>query len=714
MSEGAARSVDAVGGEPTRHPLSRLFAPRSVVLYGASDRSPWSNVIFNSTRASGHTGPMYAVNLRGVAAHGLSGFASAKDLPERVDAAYVLVPAEGVFSAFEDLGAAGINAAVLLTSGFGETGAIGQEQQNRLVDLAARLGIQFLGPNSLGFGNFSAGSALTAIPPTQPILRNGRIALVSQSGAMGSEIMEFAYQQGVGLSFFASTGNEAMLDIAAVLDFLVDDPSVAVIAVFAEAIRNPERLLAVANRARACRKPIVILKIGSSSLSAAVAMAHTGSLVGDDRAFDAACLQSGMIRASCVEELITTAALLAHTGVLEKPGVGVLSISGGACGLFSDAAERFNVTLPAFSPDTIKSLASVQSSYGAVLNPFDITGAAVGDPTMFEKCLGIIGQDPNVGLTLCALSMATDAARMTMSKRLYAPVGAALARLGGRGILVNTSVRPVNSTAQSAMAEAGIPAVLGGIDHVVRAVGKAVQWSAFVHGPHAAPLADVPVSRERPVSERAVLEYLSRFGVPVIPARIVNSAAAAAAAAREVGGRVALKVASPDVQHKTEVGGVRLGVEGDEAVMAAFDSIMASIREAKPAARIEGVIVSPMRERGLELILGAFRDPQWGPMIMIGLGGIFVEALRDTALRLQPVVAADALDMLHSLKGSKMLHGFRGAPATDVDRIAAVTANFATAALSLGPTLAALEINPLRVCGGEVEALDGLAVWSGP
>jgi acyl-CoA synthetase (NDP forming) len=714
MSDGTARSADASSGEPTRHPLSRLFEPRSVVLYGASDRSPWSNVIFNATRASGHTGPMYAVNLRGVEAHGLAGFVSAKDLPERVDAAYVLVPAEGVFSAFEDLGAAGITAAVLLTSGFAETGTCGQEQQKRLVDLALKLGIRFLGPNSLGFANFSAGVALTSIPPTRPIYRDARIALVSQSGAMGSEIMEFAHQQGVGLSFFASTGNEAMLDIASVMDFLIDDPRTAVIAVFAEAIRDPDRLRKVAQRAHASRKPIVMLKVGTSALSAAVAMAHTGSLVGDDRVFEAACLQHGIIRVSCVEELITTAALLAHTGVIDRAGVAVVSISGGACGLFSDAAEKFKVPLPAFGPETIDALRSVQSSYGTVLNPFDITGAAVGDPTMFEKCLDIIGRDPSMGLTLCAFSMATEAERMTMSKRLYAPIGAALSRLGRKGLLVNTSVRPVNATALAAMAEAKIPAVLGGIDHVVRAIGKAVQWTAFVRGACAKRLGEVTISGQRPTSEREVLDYLSKFGVPVIPARIVNSAPAAAAAARELGGKVALKIASPDIQHKTDVGGVRLGLEGDEAVIAAYDSMLTAVRAAKPEARIDGVIVSPMRERGLELILGAFRDPQWGPMIVIGLGGVFVEALRDTALRLQPIAPSDVIEMLGSLRAAKLLGGYRGAPAADLSRIGEVAANFAAAALSLGPSLAALEINPLRVSGSEIEALDGLAVWSAP
>jgi acyl-CoA synthetase (NDP forming) len=701
------------------HPLSdelkelgTLFRSRAVILYGASDRSPWTRTVIYSTRASGFTGQMYAVNLRGVEVLGLPGYVSATQVPTGADVAFVMVPIEAVSAAFADIAAAGIKTAVLLTSGFAETGEEGQQQQDKLVALAREHGIRFMGPNSLGFAHYSHGTALTSVPPVSPLLPHGRVALISQSGAISAEIMEFAHQQGIALSFVAATGNEAMVDIAAVMDYLIEDSQTRVIAAFAETIRNPQRFLAVAARAAAKRKPIVILKVGASELSAAVAMAHTGSLVGDDRAFDAVCAQYGVVRAYSIEDLITTAGLLAHTGVLEKPGVAVVSLSGGACGLISDAAEKYGVNVPPFGDDTVQALKAVQSSYGAIINPFDITGAAVGDPTMFEKCLDVIGRDPAVGLTLCVVPLANEPERVAMSQRLYEPIGRSLARLGPKGLLLNSGLRAINATAREAMTTSGIPAAFGGIDNVLRAIGHVVQWSAFARQGLAAAQRAASITTERPVGEREVLEYLGRYGVPVISARLAVSASEAIEAARQIGGKVVLKIASADIAHKTEVGGVRLNLEGDTAVFKAYTDIMAACRGARPQAKIDGVIVSPMRSEGLELIVGVARDPQWGAMLVIGLGGVFVEVLKDSVLKPLPVTSEDVVSMLNSLNGAALLRGFRGAPAADLETVARVVVAIGHAALSLGPDLNALEVNPLRVNGREVECLDGLVVWS--
>lgn len=698
-----------VAGRPHASALDALFRPRRIAFYGASDNSSWSHHIYSATRAWGFDGDLYAINRRGAPAHGMPGFVSAQAVPERLDAAYVFVPLEGVLGAIRDLAAAGAKGTVVLTSGFAETGAAGEALQSQLVAEATQLGLHLLGPNSLGFGNPAAKTALTSMPATHPVLP-GHVALVSQSGATCSELIDFAHQQGIGLSFFVATGNEAMLDIAVIVDYLVDDPATRVIAIFAETIRNPARFLAAAQRAFAARKPVVILKVGASEISAAVAMAHTGSLVGDERAFQAACVQYGIVRATSIEELVTTAGVLAHTGALQKPGVAVVSISGGACGLFGDAAEKAGVPLPAFTPATVTALRAVQASYGATLNPFDITGAAVADPSMFEKCLDIIGSDPGVGLTVCAVSLPSHADRVPVGRHLLTPVGASLRRLGSKGLLMNASVKPVNETGREVLAATGVPAVFGGIDQVVRALGHALWWSQRVLVPGNASTA-VSHNSQRPVGERAVLEYLAGFGVPVIPALIAATAEEAVAAARRMNAPVVLKIASPDIQHKTEVGGVQLNLQGDDSVAAGFTAMLARVRQAKPDARIDGVIVSPMRDRGVELLVGTANDPQWGAMIVVGLGGVWVEVLRDTALRLLPVAHADAIEMLRSLRAVKLLQGYRGAPAADLDAIADVVVRIGHAALALGPDLAALEINPLRVAGAQVEALDALTVW---
>ena len=699
--------MTAVCESALRAGLDALFRARRIALYGASDNSSWSHHIYSATRGWGFDGELFAINRRGASAHGLPGYASAQAIPDGVEAAYVFVPVEGVLAAVEDLAAAGVKGAVVLTSGFAETGNDGAALQARLVEQARRLGIQLLGPNSLGFGNPAARSALTSIPANHPLLP-GHVGLISQSGATCSELVDFAHQQGVGLSFFAATGNEAMVDLAALVDYLVDDAATRVIAVFAETIRNSTGFLAAAQRALAARKPVVVLKVGASDISAAVAMAHTGSLVGDERAFRAACEQFGIVRVASIEELITTAGVLAHTGTLAKPGVAVVSISGGGCGLFADAAQECALPLPPFASETIDALRGVQAAYGATLNPFDITGAAVADPSMFEKCLDIIARDPSIGLTVCAVTLPSHASRVPVGKHLLTPVGASLRRLGARGLLMNASTKPVNEIGRELLAATGIPAAFGGIGQVARALGHAAWWSQRI------PVQRVSTPRasaaEHPVGERAVLDYLTRCGVPVIPSVLAATAQEAVAAAQAIGGAVALKIASPDIQHKSDIGGVQLNLRGAE-VAGAFDAILTRARQAQPQARIDGVLVAPMREPGVELLVGTANDPQWGPLIVVGLGGIWVEALQDTALRLLPVTQADVLEMLRSLRAVKLLQGYRGTPAADLEAIASVVVRIGAAALALGPALAALEINPLRVAGSEVEALDALAVW---
>lgn len=693
--------------------LKDFFSPNSVALVGASERSMWSHGIAARFREYGYDGKVFAVNRGGVEVHGYPGFTRCREIGEAVDAAYIFVPAESVYEALEDVAAAGIKSVVILTSGFAEAGEQGRELQQRISDLAEREGIAMLGPNSLGFANVEQRRVLSIVPARLPLIAGG-VGVVSQSGAVLGDITKFAHQQGVGLCFQAATGNEAQLGIADLVDYLVDMPECKAIAVFAESIRAPQRLREAALRALAARKPIIIFKVGRSEVTAKVAQAHTGSLVGDNRIFDAICEQYGLIRVDSIEELIVTAALLEKTGPLQRTGVALVSLSGGACGMFADHAQANGVELPDFSEQTRTALRKVLPEYASTLNPLDITGGAIREPELWEKTLPLVGSDPSIGLVLVSSAVPAQPSEKATQLAQGSSIARGLAACGVPGLLISQTLQPFSTTTREFLDETGIPGLSYSIEYTVRAVGNLCRWSRRLRQrlPSLPTEADGAHAGQTPRSEAEVLDYLRQRGVPVIPSIVAGDVETALQHVSRLDCPVAMKVASADIAHKTEVGGVRLDVQGDAAVAAAFREIMTSVGQHAPQARIDGILVAPMRNQGIELFVGTARDPQWGPVIAVGLGGIWVELLKDTAVRPLPIGQEDALEMLASLRGAQLLQGFRGAPAADLQRLAEVIVRLGDAALALGPDLQSLEINPLLVDGKRVEALDGLAIWA--
>jgi acetate---CoA ligase (ADP-forming) len=690
--------------------LNRLFYPRSVALVGASERSPWSHMIHANIQRLGYEGHVYSVNKTGASAHGYAGYASCTAIPETVDIAYLFVPVDAVIEAFSDVLAAGIKAVVILTSGFAEIGAEGAALQSSLVQMAQTAGAIFLGPNCLGFSNLTIKASLTPAPNFLPLLPP-KIGLVSQSGATNAQIADLAHDLNAGISIYIATGNEAMLDIAACVDFLVDDTHTQVIMVFAESIKDTATFASAARRAAAKRKAIVMLKVGTSELTALVAAAHTGSLVGDEKVFDAACRQLGVIRVHSLEDLVTTAALLAYTGPIDPPGVGVVSISGGACTLIADRAELYQVEVPAFGEDTKSELRAMLPSAEDPLNPFDITGVAMRDPSLFDRALRAVANDPKVGFVLAVYEMPWNEKWHKVPQ--IEAIGKALSSIAKPGAMLNQAFRPLTQKSRDIMAETGVPAVFGGIESVTKALGDITAWSRRIRLPAIPRAAEASATvTVRPHGEREVLDYLASRGVPVIASRLASQRADALAIAAGWGGPVALKISSPDIAHKTDVGGVALGLTGEAAVGMAFDTIMNSVRKKRPDAAIDGILVSPMRTNGVELLVGTLRDPQWGPVMAVGLGGIWVEALDDTQLTLLPASAAEVKTLLMRLRGVKLLQGFRGMPPVDIQTLAEVVAKIGDAALALGPDLVTLEVNPLWARESRIEALDGLAVWT--
>lgn len=694
-----------------RHPLHALFAPRSIAVIGASEKSIWTQFIMRNFQAFGYAGKVFPVNRGAKPVFGRPGFASCRDIGEPVDVGFIILPKEVVLEALDDMAAAGIANAVILSSGYGETGEDGAADQAALLAGARRLSIRVWGPNTLGFNNFSENTPVSAIPAVQPILPPA-IAIVSQSGASASEIGEYAHSQNIGVSFVAATGNQGDITLSDVIDYLVDDPATRAIAVFAETIRDPETFVKAAWRARQNAKPIVMLKIGRSELAGAIAAAHTGSLLGNDGVFAAICERLGVIRVFSTEELVEVAGLLAATGPVPDSGLSFISISGGACTLVADAAADHGVALPANDPQTAERLRAVLPGFASGLNPLDITGAAMRDPDLFERVIPIVADAAGVGLV--AVNMPVPTYEGQGVPAALAAIGRACRQVGKPVIMAQTCAKALNDISREAIAENGLPHVMTGLEGTLRAIGKAGWWSRQLAQDRTPPALGTGIaagSRPAPGSEREVLRYLADRGVPVVPAVLARSRDEAIEAAGRIEGRVVLKIASPDIGHKTEAGGVKLDL-ARAGVGAAFDAIMASVRAYRPEARIEGVIVAPMRTGpAVELLVSYANDPAWGGMLTVGLGGALVELLADAVVCPMPVDRAVARDMLGRLRGAALLNGFRGSEPADLDRLAEVIVAIGKAAEHLGEGLASLEVNPLRVEGARVEALDGLATW---
>lgn len=694
--------------------LDTMFRPRSIALVGAADKSSFSQSAYRNLVAFGLAETTYLVNRRGVEVHGRDTATSCQAIGEQVDVALLMVPQAGTLEALEDAAAAGIKNAVVLSSGYGEAGDHGRAAEAELVDTARRLGVVLLGPNMLGFANFTDRAVVTSIPVAPQ--QNGSVALLSQSGASSAAMVDYAVLAGVDLSYMVTLGNEAMITAGHVLDYLVDDEATRAVAIFLETIRDPEHFATAARRAAAAGKPVVALKAGSSELAARTAQAHTGALVGDDRVTDAVLKQLGIIRVDSIEDMLVTAGTAARVGRLPRPGAAVVSISGGACDIIADRAQDEGVDLPAFAPETTSAIQAVMPDYGIVQNPLDVTGAAIIDPGILTTAVTAAGNDPEAGCVLVVYGMPMEKRpNYPMLKKAYDAIGAGVAASPVPVLMVNQVQQPVTAFTREVMAEAGIEVVVPGMVQAVKTVGHLAWWSSVVDGATARPDVTLPSTstvgdRRGQWSEHQARDLLASVGVSVIPSSLVTSGAEAVAAAAEFGDEVALKIVSPQILHKSDISGVALGIRGADAVRAAYDKIT-SAAAAVPGADVQGVLVSPMRHGGVELLIGVVRDAQWGPVLAVGLGGVLVEVLHDSAIATLPVTPQRVAGMLRCLRGAALLDGVRGSKPADIARLSEEIARIGNLAAALGDDLISLEVNPLRVDGDVVEALDAVVEW---
>ncbi|MBE3567447.1 MAG: acetate--CoA ligase family protein [Thermogemmatispora sp.] len=706
--------------------LKAFFHPRSIAVVGASDEARWSTYLVQNLKASNFSGPLYLINPRRSSVHGQATLPTLSALPEAADLAFVMVPTPQVLPVVAEGAARGVRHFVVLTAGFRETGPQGEERERELLAFAQAHDLLILGPNGNGFINATAGITPYGLPINFP-LRSGPVAVVLQSGALASAVLAFAQAHAIGLSLLVSLGNEGMISLCDVLEYLLADSTTRAVALFLESIRQPETLRQLAARAQARHCALVALKVGRSEAGSRAAAAHTGALVGDAAVNAAALRQLGIISVSSLEDLLTTTALAAYYGPLPGRRLGAVTPSGGACDLIADRAQDEGLLLPELSDRTRERLQAVLPPFATPHNPLDVTGYVVVDSTLQQQALAIVREDPQLDFLLNVVSI--DGLRRSTPEGLQALYNQ-YERLAD---LVHTSPRPILLVSNTCvdLPAALLPIVertglhiIAGLEHGLRALGRLLWWSEQLsqsqqpeaEEPHSEPL----LALDRTVltasgtgswSEVQTRALLEQAGIPLVPAQLTHSVSEALAAARHYGFPVALKIQSPAILHKSDLGGVALNLSSEEEVTRAFNRLLTAARQHAPASAIEGILVSPMRQEGHELLVSILADQVWGLTLTIGLGGLWAEVLHDITLRPLPINRREIRAMLAELRGFPLLRGLRNQPGANLERLSAVISQIALLAQALAPHLEVLEINPLLVNGDQVEVLDALLIW---
>jgi len=695
--------------------LSALFSPRSIAVVGASS-SPQKigGIPIDYALRFGFEGALYAVNPKAEQIQGLPAYPNLQAIGKPVDLAILAVPAALVDRALEDAIAAGVKGVVLFSSGFAEVGAEGAAAQARLAARARAAGVRIVGPNCLGVMNLRSNVYATFSPaPGVGRVAPGRIGLVSQSGAFGAYAYAMARERGVGLSVWATTGNEADVQLADCLAWLAQDEGTDVIMAYMEGCRDGERLREALAMAQAAGKPVVMVKIGSTDLGAQAAASHTAALAGDDAVYDAVFRRYGVLRAHSLTEFFNLAHSAAVAGRPRGNSIGLFTLSGGVGALMADDASAQGLAVPPLS-EAAQATLREWVPFAAPRNPVDITGQVTNDLSLMERSARVMLDDGRFAswMGFLAAAGASDAFWPVLRELVASLRGAYPDTL----LAISTLLTPERRAEIESMRCLVFADPSEGI-RTIAALARLPQ-------PGAAPapaLADAPGAAIHlppgSLSEPEGFALLERAGVPVVAHRVVHDAEAAARAADALGHPVALKIVSADIPHKSDVGGVALGLQDAAQARAAFERTQDSARQTRPDARLGGALVARMVGGGVECIAGVHRDPVFGPVLMFGLGGIHVETLRDVSLRVLPITRDDALSMVRELRAFPILAGARGRPPVDLDSIADALCALAGFAQRAGDSLASVEINPLiarsKTEGGCV-AVDALVIGEGP
>jgi acyl-CoA synthetase (NDP forming) len=704
----------------SRPAVERLFGARSIALVGASERSNYARNLVTNIRECGFDGDVYLVHPRETEQFGLPCLPSLLDVPGPVDVAWVLTGPGSFLSILADCGRKNVAWAAVLSGGFKEIGDKGAELESSLAETARANGVHVLGPNALGF--LSSPNKLGAFgsPLTRPLIP-GALGLVSQSGQLATQLHRRAVTRSIGMSHVAAVGNCAMISAVDLLDFMVDDPETRVLTALLETLEPADRFAEVATRALEAGKPLVVLKIGRTERTRRVAVAHTGVLAGEDRVIDGVLRQLGVIRVDRPEELLEVGGLLASKGWPKGAGTAVLTGSGGASGVISDLVEGTLVDLVQPSPDTTAALAEIVEGFGVAQNPMDLTGF-LGDPKVYGTTAALLAADPVYDTVITVVDPPLEDTPGG-HRRVEAAVGVdeSVAAAGKFTFVAVPVAGPIQGIGALAVTDCGVW-YSNGLGAGIHALDKAIGYAAArdrvlgaAEDPRALPrLAPGSLDRTGALTETESLRLLEAAGVRSPRSELATSAEDAGDRADAIGYPVVLKISSPDVAHKTEAGGVLLGVTTREQAETGYRTIVDRVGERQPGARIDGVLVVEQIAPVVELLVGIVHDPQFGAVVSLGAGGTLTELLDDVAIRRPPLTTADVDDMLAQLRVSALLEGYRGSPPGDREALVEAVKSIGDLALVAAGGIRELDVNPLFVLPRRkgVVAGDALAVLS--
>lgn len=698
-----------IGSEPD---LQRIFNPKSIAVVGASSRPgtlAWWPL--HLLRKRGFAGDIFPVNPKQTELEGIPCLPSVDALPDGVDLAMISLNAEAAVDAARACADRGVGAVVLPAQGIGETSAEGKRREQEMVAYLRARGTRVAGPNADGLGNLANGALATIQPLFDTDISTGRLAVATQSGATAGSLLNRLRREGLGCRLYASTGNEADLGLEDYLSFMLQDPDVDMVLSFVESIRRPGDFHAVTELAAELGKPIGLIKVGRSEQGAARAAAHTGALAGEDAVYDALFAASGIVRVGELSELVAVARLYTAVGAPATPGVGIMSVSGGQAGAVADATVAAGIPVPPLEAATAKELDEILT-FGEAFNPCDLTGEVARDATLAASVYRGFSAQPDIGTVIYARKFLTGGAGV----RAAANLADLVASEGLATLVVYAMDGEVEPEEQEHWDRAGVPVFTSLHELLVahRGLASHARRMATRTAPTPRPAPPVELA-PGPIDEHRAAQVLAAYGLTGPRSRLVEDPAAAAAAASELGFPVVCKIVSPDITHKTEIGGVALDLADADAVAAAAEGILARAREHAPDARISGVSVQEQVSGGVEMIAGITVDEAFGPFVLVGLGGVFAEALEDVALRPAPLSPAEVHDMLAGLRGRRILEGWRGAPAADVEALAQAVSQLSQLAADHAGVLSEVDVNPLVVLpeGQGVRVLDVLIATRG-
>ncbi|MBX6422797.1 acetate--CoA ligase alpha subunit [Thermosulfurimonas sp. F29] len=687
--------------------MEKFFNPESIAVIGAA-REPGKvgHDVVRNLLESGFSGRIYPINPKASEIAGLRAYPSVTAVPDKIDLAVVAVRAPLVPRILEECGHKGIGAAVVLSAGFKESGREGARLEQELGEVAKRFGIRVIGPNCLGILDtyHRVNATFAALKPLR-----GHIGFFSQSGALCLALLEWSKAEKVGLSRFISLGNKCDVSELECLRLLGDDPHTRVIMGYLEGVEDGRTFTEVARRI-ARKKPIIIFKSGVTAAGARAASSHTGSLAGSEVAFEAAVRRAGIIRAHTLREFFNLALLLAFQPLPRGPNLGILTNSGGPGIVAADACEHSTLELPTLSTDTVEKLRKILPPYAAFFNPVDITGDA--DAQRYAGALEILIEDERLDSLLVILSRTATVDPEEVAEHLgkrKSPKPIVACFLGHESI----------KKARRKLLKHRIPhftypeEAITSLEKVWLYQYRCSKPSASRHRPSvdfkraASILQQVRAEDRSQLFDYEVKEILQAYGFRFPKSLIARTTDEAVIAARAIGYPVVLKIVSPQIIHKSDVGGVKINIRSDEELIQAFQAMTMRARQAVPGATVLGVLVQEMVSRGKETIVGFTRDSQFGPLVMFGLGGIYVEILKDVSFRLAPLSPEEALEMVREIKAYPLLKGIRGEPESDIPALVKSIVNLAQLATDF-PELNEGEINPLIVCpkGQGVVAVD--------